>query len=109
MVDNPARARKMRRASGGRGREGIAGTRCFWRLNFAAYAIACLLFLAPASADEKRVALLIGNQAYLAAVGPLKSPHKDIEFVGSLKTASSDTASIQASRLLRSCRSVGMT
>ena len=38
--------------------------------------------MAPASAQgEKRVALLIGNQAYNAKVGPLKNPHDDVMLV----------------------------
>lgn len=36
----------------------------------------------PANA-EKRIALLIGNQSYTPAVGPLKNPHNDVELVGS--------------------------
>jgi uncharacterized caspase-like protein len=38
--------------------------------------------MAPANAQgEKRVALLIGNQAYNAKVGPLKNPHDDVMLV----------------------------
>ena len=35
----------------------------------------------PAQA-QKRIALLIGNQGYQQAVGPLKNPHNDIRIVG---------------------------
>src|SRR5262249_17348184 len=44
-----------------------------------------LLILVPSAAvaeAEKRIALLIGNQAYAEAVGPLRNPHKDIVLVG---------------------------
>lgn len=34
-----------------------------------------------AAQQEKRYALLIGNQAYDASVGVLKNPHNDIELV----------------------------
>ena len=38
-----------------------------------------MLAMVPANAQgEKRVALLIGNQAYNAKVGPLKNPHDDV-------------------------------
>ena len=45
--------------------------------------IALLTFalLASAASAEKRIALLIGNQDYAQAVGPLKNPHKDIAVV----------------------------
>jgi Caspase domain len=35
-----------------------------------------------ATAQEKRIALLIGNQSYDPSVGILKNPHKDIALVG---------------------------
>lgn len=35
----------------------------------------------PAAAQEKRYALLIGNQAYDASVGVLKNPHNDVTLV----------------------------
>ncbi len=35
----------------------------------------------PASAQERRIALLIGNQSYDASVGALKNPHNDIVMV----------------------------
>jgi peptidoglycan/xylan/chitin deacetylase (PgdA/CDA1 family)/uncharacterized caspase-like protein len=41
-----------------------------------------MLTMVPANAQgEKRVALLIGNQAYNAKVGPLKNPHDDVMLV----------------------------
>ena len=43
-----------------------------------------LLVLLPSAAwaqGEKRIALLIGNQAYNAKVGPLKNPHRDVALV----------------------------
>src|SRR5262245_64977246 len=46
--------------------------------------IVVLLCCGRASAQpaEARLALLIGNQAYNAAVGPLKNPHNDIALIG---------------------------
>ena len=47
--------------------------------------LAITLLLLPATAfaqTEKRIALLIGNQAYADTVGPLQNPHKDIALVG---------------------------
>ncbi len=41
-----------------------------------------LLGAAPLVAQEKRIALLIGNQAYDTSVGALKNPHNDIALVG---------------------------
>ena len=42
-----------------------------------------MLAMAPANAQgEKRIALLIGNQAYNAKVGQLKNPHNDVSLVG---------------------------
>jgi hypothetical protein len=35
-----------------------------------------------AQQPQARLALLIGNQAYNAAVGPLKNPHNDIALIG---------------------------
>src|SRR5215470_16694689 len=41
-----------------------------------------IVLLWPAAAQaEKRIALLIGNQAYASDIGPLKNPHKDIRVV----------------------------
>jgi formylglycine-generating enzyme required for sulfatase activity len=46
-------------------------------------ALGSLLFAAsPPAHAEKRIALLIGNQGYADAVGPLKNPHNDIAVVG---------------------------
>jgi uncharacterized caspase-like protein len=43
----------------------------------------CLSLLLPLSARaEGRIALLIGNQAYNAKVGPLQNPHNDITLIG---------------------------
>jgi formylglycine-generating enzyme required for sulfatase activity len=49
-------------------------------------ALLCALALASAAraADSARVALLIGNQAYARAVGPLAKPAADIEAVGAV-------------------------
>src|SRR5262245_35648585 len=47
--------------------------------------VAIFLLLSPTAAlaqAEKRIALLIGNQAYADTVGPLQNPHKDIALVG---------------------------
>jgi hypothetical protein len=45
--------------------------------------VAACFFHAPfASAQETRIALLIGNQVYDSSVGALKNPHKDIALVG---------------------------
>ena len=47
------------------------------------FAIVLLLLPTAALAQvEKRIALLIGNQAYADAVGPLQNAHKDIALVG---------------------------
>ncbi len=35
----------------------------------------------PANA-KKRIALLIGNQNYATAVGPLRNPHNDVDLIG---------------------------
>ncbi|MFZ4806323.1 MAG: caspase family protein [Hyphomicrobiaceae bacterium] len=45
-----------------------------------------LLGAAPVAAQEKRIALLIGNQAYDTSVGALKNPHNDIALVGDALT-----------------------
>ena len=46
-------------------------------------AIVLLLFLLPSGAwAQGRLALLIGNQAYNAKVGPLKNSHGDVDVVG---------------------------
>lgn len=37
---------------------------------------------APGSPDKNRLALLIGNQSYVDAVGPLRNPHNDIALLG---------------------------
>jgi hypothetical protein len=44
--------------------------------------------LSSAVHAQQRIALLIGNQAYNASVGPLKNPHNDISVVGSAWTTS---------------------
>jgi hypothetical protein len=41
-----------------------------------------VLLHSVASAEDRRFALLIGNQAYSAKVGPLKNPYSDIALVG---------------------------
>ena len=53
------------------------------RLLVGLMAIACAVvsFSGTAFAQDKRFALLIGNQAYDASVGALKNPHNDIELV----------------------------
>jgi Caspase domain len=46
-------------------------------------AFALLLLLLPSAAwAQGRFALLIGNQAYNARVGPLKNPHNDVALIG---------------------------
>ncbi|WP_290497839.1 caspase family protein [Hyphomonas sp. UBA4494] len=40
--------------------------------------LVCLLLVSHARADEKRIALLIGNQDYPAEVGALTNTHKDV-------------------------------
>jgi Caspase domain len=52
-------------------------------LRFLALYFAVCLGVAPAGAqgNDKRIALLIGNQAYDASVGVLKNPHNDIAMV----------------------------
>ena len=47
-------------------------------------AVACAY--APAHAQDKRIALLIGNQTYDASVGVLKNPHNDIALVAEALT-----------------------
>ena len=50
-----------------------------------AIAVVLMLLLLPtavAAQEEKRFALLIGNQAYNAKIGRLKNPHADIALVG---------------------------
>jgi Caspase domain len=44
--------------------------------------VPCADGAATARQAPARVALLIGNQGYTDAVGPLKKPHKDISLVG---------------------------
>jgi hypothetical protein len=53
--------------------------RLTWTLH--AFLFVLVLQTAAASAQEKRFALLIGNQAYDASVGVLKNPHNDIVLV----------------------------
>jgi Caspase domain len=50
-------------------------------LGLAAFAITVLALGGAARSDEKRFALLIGNQAYDTSVGVLRNPHNDIELV----------------------------
>jgi hypothetical protein len=47
-------------------------------------AILCLLsvLLQSVANAEARIALLIGNQRYIAKVGPLNNPHSDVLLVG---------------------------
>jgi len=46
------------------------------------FLLGLIVLLWPAAAQaEKRIALLIGNQAYVSDIGPLKNPHKDIRVV----------------------------
>jgi len=49
----------------------------------AAYAFSLAICIVPAVAQEKRIALLIGNQSYDPSVGLLQNPHKDVALVGS--------------------------
>lgn len=55
------------------------------------FLLAALCVLAPGASaqsnDGKRIALVIGNQAYADAVGPLKNPHNDIKLVGAALAA----------------------
>src|SRR5438105_410267 len=56
-----------------------------WRLvgRLLAGVLFVLLSVPPATAQaQKRFALLIGNQSYTPAVGPLKNPHNDVALVG---------------------------
>jgi uncharacterized caspase-like protein len=55
--------------------------RCF---SLAVLVLLCsMLAIAPGNAQgEKRIALLIGNQAYNTKVGQLKNPHNDVSLVG---------------------------
>lgn len=43
--------------------------------------VVCALLGDAAASEEKRFALLIGNQAYDPSVGALKNPHNDVELV----------------------------
>ena len=53
-----------------------------WRFVWLALAlILSTLVQAPDACAEKRIALLIGNQAYDRSVGVLRNPHNDIELV----------------------------
>jgi uncharacterized caspase-like protein len=45
-------------------------------------ALVLLLLLPSVARAEARIALLIGNQAYNATVGPLQNPHNDIILIG---------------------------
>src|SRR5215470_10402618 len=51
-------------------------------------ALSCVLdvIVSPVQAQEKRFALLIGNQGYKPAVGGLDNPHNDISIVGNALT-----------------------
>lgn len=39
------------------------------------------VWLSPASAESRRVALLIGNKSYSQEIGPLQNPHNDVEAI----------------------------
>src|SRR5262245_53027108 len=52
----------------------------------AAVALFVLMLLSSAAHAQKRIALLIGNQAYNDRVGPLKNPLRDIVLVGKALT-----------------------
>ena len=56
----------------------MRGRLIFW---FVAFIAACLHLMGPVNAQEKRFALLIGNQAYDSSVGALKNPHNDVAIV----------------------------
>src|SRR5262245_39261316 len=51
-------------------------------------ALSCVLgvIVSPLQAQEKRFALVIGNQGYKPAVGGLDNPHNDISIVGNALT-----------------------
>src|SRR5262245_52744285 len=51
-------------------------------------AMSCMLgvIVSPVQAQEKRIALVIGNQDYKPAVGGLDNPHNDISIVGNALT-----------------------
>src|SRR5262245_432582 len=59
-----------------------------WILSVVSLALSCLLgaICSPAQAQEKRIALVIGNQGYKSAVGGLDNPHNDISIVGTALT-----------------------
>ena len=62
-----------------------AGTNEMWHLGLRIVSLIMAVMLsAPtlASVDKRRIALLIGNQSYKTAVGPLKNPLNDIALVG---------------------------
>jgi formylglycine-generating enzyme required for sulfatase activity len=44
--------------------------------------LALVIAVGAAGAQDKRIALLIGNRGYQPAVGELKNPHNDIELMG---------------------------
>jgi len=53
------------------------------RFGWVAFALIALMLAATGSAQaEKRIALLIGNQRYIAKVGPLNNPRSDVLLVG---------------------------
>jgi hypothetical protein len=56
-----------------------------------------LMFVAaPVAQAEKRIALVIGDQNYQSAIGPLKNPHNDIARVGAaLQKVGFDVATIR--------------
>src|SRR5262245_50521394 len=57
------------------------------RFGWSAFALVIVaLAAAPAAQAQKRIALLIGNQAYDTSVGTLKNPHNDIALVGEALT-----------------------
>ena len=54
---------------------------CSWALAVAA-GFFLAIFLPPAAAQENsRLALVIGNQGYVAKVGPLRNPHNDVNLM----------------------------
>lgn len=61
--------------------KGMPGMWLYGRLALSAILLVTCLFGSTGAIAEKRVALLISNEAYDKAIGPLKNPHNDIALI----------------------------
>jgi len=71
------------------------------RFGWVALALVCLILAAvPAALAEKRIALLIGNEAYASEIGRLANPHNDVALLAqTLKVLGFDVVTVHDASL----------